>query len=250
MAKLRNASAFILLAAVVLVVAFLPLLFGQTSNQNNFGGSGGGGVTITTVSGLSSIPGKTKGTIATVTDGTTATDCATGGGSIVVVCQYSGSTWAAVPPTIPSKQFLTTQFTQTFSSAFSPAAMVGLSWPIAGNTNYVLQCDFNYTASASTAGLNFALTGPALPSLVTETWVGNGASAVATATAAAQQAAAFPTQFGMIGTGIVTAATTDWVHFTVIIENAATAGTLQVQAGAESTGTVTVNAYAGGCVLY
>jgi hypothetical protein len=54
----------------------------------------------------------------------------------------------------------------------------------------------------------------------------------------------------MIGTGIVTAATTDWVHFTVIIENAATAGTLQVQAGAESTGTVTVNAYAGGCVLY
>jgi len=57
-------------------------------------GGSGGGVSITTVSGLASVPGKTKGTLAVVTDGNSATDCTTGSGSTVVICQYSGSVWA------------------------------------------------------------------------------------------------------------------------------------------------------------
>lgn len=59
-----------------------------------YGGGNGSGVTITTVSGLSSVPSKTKGTIAVVTDGNSATDCTVGTGSTVVVCQYSGVSWS------------------------------------------------------------------------------------------------------------------------------------------------------------
>ena len=58
------------------------------------GGGGGNGVTITTVAGLASVPGKTNGTIAVVTNGNSATDCTVGGGSNLVTCQYNGSTWS------------------------------------------------------------------------------------------------------------------------------------------------------------
>lgn len=65
--------------------------FAQQSNYP----TGGSGVTITTVSGLASVPGKVKGTIAGVTNGNSASDCTVGGGSNVVTCQYDGSAWAA-----------------------------------------------------------------------------------------------------------------------------------------------------------
>src|ERR1700684_2671761 len=59
-------------------------------------GGGGSGVTITTVAGLPSVSGKTNGTIAIVTNGASATDCTTGGGSTVVNCQFNGSSWSQV----------------------------------------------------------------------------------------------------------------------------------------------------------
>lgn len=58
------------------------------------GASSGGGDPITTVAGLASVSGKTKGTIAVVTDGSSGTDCTVGGGTSVVACQYSGTVWA------------------------------------------------------------------------------------------------------------------------------------------------------------
>src|SRR5580658_1651008 len=54
------------------------LVDGSGNLKTTGSGGGGSGVTITTVSGLNSISGKTKGTLAVVTDGTTATDCTTG----------------------------------------------------------------------------------------------------------------------------------------------------------------------------
>jgi len=59
-------------------------------------GGGGAGITITTVAGLASVSGKKNGTIATVTDGASASDCTTGSGSTVVNCQYNGSAWSQV----------------------------------------------------------------------------------------------------------------------------------------------------------
>jgi hypothetical protein len=58
------------------------------------GPGGGNGITITTVSGLSSISGKENGTVATVIDGVSPTDCTVGGGTYLVNCQYNGSSWS------------------------------------------------------------------------------------------------------------------------------------------------------------
>lgn len=54
--------------------------------------SSGSAACVTTVSGLNSCPGQKNGTLATVTDGTSATDCTTGGGVHVVACQNNGTT--------------------------------------------------------------------------------------------------------------------------------------------------------------
>ncbi|MFZ0536650.1 MAG: hypothetical protein WAM47_07300 [Candidatus Sulfotelmatobacter sp.] len=79
----------------VIALLFASLLaHAQTLTPGQGAASGGSGVSITTVSGLSSVSGKTKGTIAVVTDGTSSSDCSTGGSSTVVTCQYSGSSWS------------------------------------------------------------------------------------------------------------------------------------------------------------
>lgn len=78
-----------LLAILLLVGSGIAL---ASQGQQNFGP--GSGISITTVAGLANVPAKTKGTIAVVTDGASATDCVTGAGSTVVVCQFNGSAWA------------------------------------------------------------------------------------------------------------------------------------------------------------
>lgn len=52
--------------------------------------------TPTVVASLAGVCGATKGTIATVTDGASASDCTSGGGSTAVTCLYGGASWAAV----------------------------------------------------------------------------------------------------------------------------------------------------------
>lgn len=70
---------------------------------NNPGGGGGGCVTV--VSTLSSVCGTVKGTVASVTDGSTASDCTTGGGSNAVACIYTGSAWAYAGSAAASPNF-------------------------------------------------------------------------------------------------------------------------------------------------
>lgn len=55
----------------------------------------GNGIPITTVAGLSTLAGSKVGTPAIVTNGSTATDCAVGGGSNSVLCIFNGSGWSA-----------------------------------------------------------------------------------------------------------------------------------------------------------
>ena len=68
---------------------FSSLAYGQINNPG-----GGNGITITNVAGLASVPGKTNGTIAVVTNGASATDCTVGGGTTVVNCQFNGTIWS------------------------------------------------------------------------------------------------------------------------------------------------------------
>lgn len=68
-------------------------------NASLFGGGGGSGsgISIVNVAGLNSISGKTNGTVASVLDGNSTTDCTTGGGSTLVLCRYTGSVWGTYP---------------------------------------------------------------------------------------------------------------------------------------------------------
>lgn len=175
------------------------------------------------------------------------------------VPNYSGSnswgtTYSAsnlIPSTFianaPVKQFITSTYSQTFSASYTPASVTGLSWSIAANSNYTLDCRIMYGLSAGTAVPNFALTGPAAPTLVSVSGYGTGSTGVTLVTYATQSTNAFPTQFGL-GNGTTSA--NDWTNFTVIIENGANAGTIQVQAGAAGTGTLTINAFEASCILF
>lgn len=100
-----------------LALFFLLSGLGWAQSTVVVGAGSGNGVSITTVAGLASVTGMTKGTIAVVTDGNSATDCATGTGSTVVACQYSGSVWSAV----------SASGTQTWPS--SPGVMVCTGTP-------------------------------------------------------------------------------------------------------------------------
>lgn len=82
------------------LLASLLLCTGMVFSQSQFSGGGGGGangVAITTVAGLANVPGKTNGTIAVVTDGSTGTSCTVGGGANLVACQFNGTTWSQLP---------------------------------------------------------------------------------------------------------------------------------------------------------
>lgn len=101
----------------------------STGSSKNGGGSGSG-ITITNVAGLASVPGKTDGTIAVVTDGNSATDCTTGGASTVVNCQYNGSTWAqAVAASSGATAFsaLTSATNTTAAMVVGTGASLGVS---------------------------------------------------------------------------------------------------------------------------
>lgn len=86
---------------LTVVLAFILPPWALTAYAQFRSGSGvygsGGGVAITTVGGLAGLS-PVKGQLAVVTDGATTTDCGTGAGTDVVVCQYGGSTWVATSP--------------------------------------------------------------------------------------------------------------------------------------------------------
>lgn len=68
--------------------ALLLLTFGQGQNF------AGGGLILTTIP----IPAgnANKGNIVSITNGSSATDCTSGGGSTAVLCQYTGAAWASI----------------------------------------------------------------------------------------------------------------------------------------------------------
>src|SRR5580704_6212365 len=65
------------------------ILYGYTTNPVASGGS-----CVATVATLTSACGTTKGTLATVTDGSTGSDCTVGSGTNANACIYTGSAWA------------------------------------------------------------------------------------------------------------------------------------------------------------
>ena len=131
----------------------------HTGGGNSNGG--GSGITITTVSGLASVPGKATGTVASVTDGSSSTDCTVGGGSTLVLCRYTGSIWGTYPAGAATAGGSNTQLQYNSSTA-----LAGISqWTTNGTTTITGSSTsvMDLSASSATAGLKIPSAAGAAP---------------------------------------------------------------------------------------
>jgi hypothetical protein len=112
--------------------------------------------------------------------------------------------------------------------------VTGLAFPVAATTNYTAHCSLTWQGSAGTTGPKWTFTGPGSPTAVNIGVV----SAVTGTTLTQGVSTSFGTSVNNAGT--ITTATnfTDYVDLQLI--NGANAGTVQLQAAANGTGTLTV----------
>lgn len=125
--------------------------------------------------------------------------------------------------------------TSTYTNATTTASNItGLNFAVAASSSYTMRCDLYYQGSASTAGLDITITGPASPTSVFYSYDED-----ATATSLQDSVAS---SFGTKLTGNTTVTSTTNFHATVTmgLRNGSNAGTVQVQGSATGAGTVTV----------
>ena len=83
-----------LLFACCVFLFVSALAHGQGApGYSNYSSASSGGGCIATASTLSSKCGTTAGTLASITDGSSSTDCVTGSGTNKNACIYNGSAW-------------------------------------------------------------------------------------------------------------------------------------------------------------
>lgn len=134
----------------------------------------------------------------------------------------------------PANLFVSTSYTNA-TTTFSNVA--GLSFPVAANHSYTMSCQVVFQGSATTAGPKFEVTGPSSPTTVLFA-VDGGTGAAAYADAAAAAFSSSISAFGTLG-----ASATNYVaHLNLSVINGSNAGTVQVQAAANGTGTLTIAA--------
>jgi len=127
--------------------------------------------------------------------------------------------------------FLTSNYTNA-TTTFSN--VTGISFSVEASTNYKVTCDLDYQTSATTADIKIQWTGPASPTAVTY----DLATEVTASTLSASVATAFSTALSEAGTPTIT--TNFPLRTTLTLINGANAGTIQLQAAATGTGTITV----------
>lgn len=108
------------------------------------------------------------------------------------------------------------------NSTVTPAAVTGLSFPVAAGQSYTMSCELTYQAAA-TGGLVVSFTGPASPTLVEYTLL--EATSVSAVNNSATTGSTFATTLGVV---VVTAATNFPVALQFALENGANAGTVQL----------------------
>jgi len=138
---------------------------------------------------------------------------------------------------MPQTAFLTSNYTNA-TTTFSN--VTNLSFPVEASTNYKVTCDLDYQTSATTADVKIQWTGPASPTAVTY----DLATEVTASTLSASVATAFSTALSEAGTPTIT--TNFPLRTTMTLINGANAGTIQLQAAATGTGTITI--IPGSCV--
>lgn len=131
---------------------------------------------------------------------------------------------------------VTSQYTNATTSYTN---VTGLSFPIDASSNYAVSCKLVYQSSATTAGMILTSTGPASPTAVSASLLQtltNGTSPTFDSTST------HGTTFAIaLGDGTIVSTATDMrAILDVGIVNGSTAGTWQLQAKANGTGTVTI----------
>lgn len=137
--------------------------------------------------------------------------------------------------------FLTGDYTNATTSFTS---LSGLAFPVVANTNYHLQCNIVWSASAATAGPKLQITGPSSPTALAVTM----ASAITVSTTGSAAATAFSSALDPLNGATVTNGVNEWAQLSMDLRNGANAGTVQLQAAATGVGTVTVR-NASGCQI-
>jgi hypothetical protein len=203
-------------------------------------GIGGGSGLVITTAPISSGNAKT-GNVVSVTNGSSATDCTVGGGTTVVVCVYSGTSWSALGSGGASPSSLTTFFNGYFGLAPDDCGNVGCTTPVSPAIRSVKWC---YDGSSS-GGTNFTST---KTMTITNTVLTSG---VATITAANSLAAGnVVTISGSTnGSGIFNTANWPAAAFTqtngLVLSASGSSFTIAINSGnvgsAVDTGTVTAN---------
>lgn len=113
-------------------------------------------------------------------------------------------------------------------------SVTGLAFPVSASRNYAATCRIVWQGSASTTGPKYQFTGPASPTAVLV-----GMNSIVTATTViTATSTGFSTP--VANSGSVTTATNFTDTLTVSVVNGTTAGTVQLQAAANGTGTLTV----------
>jgi hypothetical protein len=128
---------------------------------------------------------------------------------------------------------------QTLSTAYTNAtttfsSVPGMLFPVHAGVSYTLRCDLIWQGSATTTGPKYQFTGPGSPTAVAS----NAISAITASTYAQVSATAFSTS--MPNTGTITATTNFHDIVTLGLVNGANTGTVQLQAAANGSGTLTI----------
>jgi len=206
--KIRKVHALIL--SLVLLASLASIVLKHTGAQ------GQGNATNFVYTGTGSPVGS-------CTTGISYVDAATG---FLWTCR-SGS-WQ-----LPTKAILASAYTNATTGMTNIA---GLSIPVGANQNYGVICYLVYQVSSSSTVAQFTITGPAAPTSIVYSAQFQTQSATPTYTEG--QAS---TAFGTVqGASNITAATNFSLLMHIGLVNGANAGTMQLQAAAQVTGSVTV----------
>jgi hypothetical protein len=132
---------------------------------------------------------------------------------------------------IPVKSVLSSAYTNA-TTTFSNIS--GMSFSVSPNTSYTGQCYILWQGSAITTGPQFQWTGPASPTAVGSSMVSN------VTTATVLSASAVGLSVAMSNAGTITTGTNMLATLFVGFVNGVNSGTLQLQAAANGTGTLTI----------
>ena len=132
---------------------------------------------------------------------------------------------------VPQVLYLQSAYTNSTTSFTN---VTGISFSTLGSSFYKVRCDLDYQTSATTANIQIQWTGPASPNFVTYDMVVENTTSALTAGVAT----AFSTALAAAGTPTIS--TNFPLRLSMTLKTGLTSGTVQLQAAATGTGTITI----------